>query len=327
MTAIVGPPASGASTMPGVDAVVLLPVKAFGDAKARLAGVLDPTQRARLARWTAERVVAAAGELPVYVACDDDEVAEWATAHGATVLWHPGAGLNGAVNASMPSLRADGVTQVIVAHGDLPYPAGLPRIARPGVVTLVPDRHGDGTNVVVRPDGDRVPAGLRTRLVPPPPRRGDRRRARRRGPPRSAARARHRHRRRPAPPTGGRSAAAMGANEPGQPAVTDPPLSRDLPVPTSALAVGAHPDDVEFGGGGTLAKWAAAGCVVHHLVCTDGSKGTWDPDADTAALVATRQRRAAARRADPRRWRRDVPRSCRRRPRHLTGRRSPTSPG
>jgi LmbE family N-acetylglucosaminyl deacetylase len=60
--------------------------------------------------------------------------------------------------------------------------------------------------------------------------------------------------------------------------------------------VGAHPDDVEFGGGGTLAKWAAAGCVVHHLVCTDGSKGTWDPDADTAALVATRQleqRRAA----------------------------------
>jgi LmbE family N-acetylglucosaminyl deacetylase len=60
--------------------------------------------------------------------------------------------------------------------------------------------------------------------------------------------------------------------------------------------VGAHPDDVEFGCGGTLAKWAAAGCVVHHLVLTDGSKGTWDPRADTAALVVTRQReqRAAA---------------------------------
>lgn len=70
----------------------------------------------------------------------------------------------------------------------------------------------------------------------------------------------------------------------------------DLAVPPSALAVGAHPDDVEFGCGGTLAKWAAAGCVVHHLVLTDGSKGTWDPSADTAALVATRQReqRAAA---------------------------------
>jgi LmbE family N-acetylglucosaminyl deacetylase len=63
----------------------------------------------------------------------------------------------------------------------------------------------------------------------------------------------------------------------------------NLPVPGSALAIGAHPDDVEFGCGATLAKWAAAGCVVHHLVCTDGSKGTWDPDQDLAELVALRQ--------------------------------------
>ncbi len=41
--------------------------------------------------------------------------------------------------------------------------------------------------------------------------------------------------------------------------------------------IAAHPDDVEFGAGGTLARWPAAGCVVHHLVLTDGSKGTWDP--------------------------------------------------
>ena len=66
-------------------------------------------------------------------------------------------------------------------------------------------------------------------------------------------------------------------------------ISVNLDVPGSALAVGAHPDDVEFGCGATLAKWAAAGCQIHHLICTDGSKGTWDPEADTAALVATRQ--------------------------------------
>jgi LmbE family N-acetylglucosaminyl deacetylase len=66
-------------------------------------------------------------------------------------------------------------------------------------------------------------------------------------------------------------------------------VSVNLDVPECALAVGAHPDDVEFGCGATLAKWAAAGCRIHHLICTDGSKGTWDPDADTAALVATRQ--------------------------------------
>lgn len=91
----------------------------------------------------------------------------------------------------------------------------------------------------------------------------------------------------------------MAANEPGQPPVALGPtgtagavgssFSRNLVTPASALAVGAHPDDIEFGAGGTLAKWAAEGCVVHHLVCTDGSKGTWNPDADTAALVTTRQ--------------------------------------
>jgi LmbE family N-acetylglucosaminyl deacetylase len=73
-------------------------------------------------------------------------------------------------------------------------------------------------------------------------------------------------------------------------------VSLNLPVPARALAVGAHPDDVEFGCGATLAKWAAAGCEVSHLICTDGSKGSWDPDEDIASLVATRQveQRAAA---------------------------------
>ncbi len=66
-------------------------------------------------------------------------------------------------------------------------------------------------------------------------------------------------------------------------------LSLNLPGPERALAVGAHPDDVEFGCGGTLAKWAAAGCEIRHLVCTDGSKGSWDPDEDVGALVATRR--------------------------------------
>lgn len=63
----------------------------------------------------------------------------------------------------------------------------------------------------------------------------------------------------------------------------------DLRAPRVALAVGAHPDDIEFGCGATLAKWAAAGCRVHHLVLTDGSKGTWDPSADIAELKKVRQ--------------------------------------
>ena len=65
-------------------------------------------------------------------------------------------------------------------------------------------------------------------------------------------------------------------------------VTLDLPIPAVALAVGAHPDDIEFGAGATLARWAAVGCRVHFLVLTDGSKGTWDPDADLGALVAER---------------------------------------
>lgn len=64
----------------------------------------------------------------------------------------------------------------------------------------------------------------------------------------------------------------------------------NLAVPERALAIGAHPDDVEFNAGATLAKWAAAGCEVSYLICTDGSKGSWDPADDLAALVARRQR-------------------------------------
>ncbi len=76
----------------------------------------------------------------------------------------------------------------------------------------------------------------------------------------------------------------------------DGAIAVDLPVPGRALAVGAHPDDIDFGCGGTLAKWAAAGCTVSELVLTDGSKGSWDPTADRAALVALRreEQRAAA---------------------------------
>lgn len=74
-------------------------------------------------------------------------------------------------------------------------------------------------------------------------------------------------------------------------------MTIDLPVPERALAVGAHPDDVEFGCGGTLAKWAAGGCALLHVICTDGSRGTWDPKEDPARLVVRRQeeQRAASR--------------------------------
>ena len=75
-------------------------------------------------------------------------------------------------------------------------------------------------------------------------------------------------------------------------AETPPPLD----PPRSALAIGAHPDDAEFGSGGTLARWAESGTRVTLLVMTDGSKGSWSPDADPAELASRRkaEQRAAA---------------------------------
>lgn len=134
-----------------MDRVVLVPVKSFADAKARLASVLSPPQREELARWMAARVLAAAGGLPVYVACDDKWVADWATDHGAQVLWRPGVGLNRAVNSSISELRDIGVSHVIVAHGDLPCAHDLPAVARQDAIVLVPDARGDGTNVAALP--------------------------------------------------------------------------------------------------------------------------------------------------------------------------------
>jgi len=131
----------------------LVPVKAFAGAKQRLGPALSPRARSHLARAMAERVLAATRPLPVAVVCDDLSVAGWARDRGALVIWEPGRGLNGAVEAGVDHLAGMGIEQVTVAHGDLPYAAGLASVgARPGI-TLVPDRARNGTNVVVVPAG------------------------------------------------------------------------------------------------------------------------------------------------------------------------------
>jgi LmbE family N-acetylglucosaminyl deacetylase len=61
-----------------------------------------------------------------------------------------------------------------------------------------------------------------------------------------------------------------------------------------ALVVAAHPDDADFGAGGTAALLVRAGWEVRFLVVTDGSKGSDDPAFTTATLVATRRREQQA---------------------------------
>jgi LmbE family N-acetylglucosaminyl deacetylase len=48
-------------------------------------------------------------------------------------------------------------------------------------------------------------------------------------------------------------------------------------LPKRAMSIHAHPDDQEFSIGGTLAKWAKAGCEVISVVITSGDAGSNDP--------------------------------------------------
>ncbi len=132
---------------------VVIPVKAFSRAKRRLGPVLDAEARAELARSMAATVVRAARPMRTVVVCDDEEVRTWALAQGAEVVWTPGLGLNGAVGAAVDQLGSEGVERVVVAHADLPLATDLGWVAGQDGVTLVPDRHGDGTNVASVPTG------------------------------------------------------------------------------------------------------------------------------------------------------------------------------
>ena len=59
-------------------------------------------------------------------------------------------------------------------------------------------------------------------------------------------------------------------------------------IPKRAMSIHAHPDDQEFSIGGTLAKWAQAGCEIISVVITSGDSGSNDPskNADYKPVLA-----------------------------------------
>jgi len=62
-------------------------------------------------------------------------------------------------------------------------------------------------------------------------------------------------------------------------------------IPESAMAIVAHPDDIEFSCVGTLARWAKAGARISYVLCTSGDVGI-----DEAGM--TRQRATEIREAE-----------------------------
>ena len=72
-----------------------------------------------------------------------------------------------------------------------------------------------------------------------------------------------------------------------------------FPLPKRAMAIFAHPDDVDFGCSGTIALWTARGVHVTYCLLTSGNKGTHDLEmaADRIAAIREKEQQEAGRRA------------------------------
>ena len=64
-------------------------------------------------------------------------------------------------------------------------------------------------------------------------------------------------------------------------------------TPQRVLVVTPHPDDAEFWCAGTVAKWIGEGATVRIVLCTDGGKGTTDPNITSADLSKMREKEQA----------------------------------
>ena len=89
-------------------------------------------------------------------------------------------------------------------------------------------------------------------------------------------------------PAGAATGAGVATEEGSNPAPRWPP---------SALAIVAHPDDVDFGAAGTIAAMVRAGTSVAYCIVTDGQAGGSDPTVARSEIAGIRrsEQRAAAR--------------------------------
>jgi 2-phospho-L-lactate guanylyltransferase len=164
---------------------VLLPLKEFAAAKQRLAGVLSAPERAQLFEAMVDDVLNALTAHPAIdhvVICSRDRAAVWLARYYEVEFLHENqlhesqlhegqlceqqasaygndaqcSGLNAVVNAAARRFAAQGATELMVVHGDLPLLTESDisafverhRAARGAAVTIAPDRRGSGTNLL-----------------------------------------------------------------------------------------------------------------------------------------------------------------------------------
>ncbi|MBK5109064.1 MAG: PIG-L family deacetylase, partial [Anaerolineales bacterium] len=67
-------------------------------------------------------------------------------------------------------------------------------------------------------------------------------------------------------------------------------------TPGSAMVIVAHPDDIEFGCAGTIARWSQAGSRIAYVLCTSGEVGIAEQGMtkEKAAKIREKEQHAAA---------------------------------
>lgn len=152
------------SALPPMRTLAILPVKSFGAAKQRLVPALGSRSRQALAQAMFADVLASlqrVAELDAVAVVTADPVAE-AAARGERVLVlrdTAQAGQSAAASIGIAHALAEGFDRALLVPGDTPLldsaeVASL--LAAPRPVSIVPDRHGTGTNGLVLSPPDAI---------------------------------------------------------------------------------------------------------------------------------------------------------------------------
>lgn len=137
--------------------IAILPIKSLGAAKQRLSGQLGSGSRQALAQAMFSDVLASlrrVSGIDEIVVVTANEVAESAARGNGVRLLHDGeeAGQSAAAMIGIRHALASGYERVLLVPGDTPLldPADLDALLeRRDPVTIVPDRHGTGTNCLL----------------------------------------------------------------------------------------------------------------------------------------------------------------------------------
>ena len=144
---------------------ILIPVKRLSESKLRLAGVLGPPQRRRLALSMFADVLGAAAGWPLrMVVTSDRDAAGMARSEGWSIVPDPGSGLNEAVAAGTTAGASAGATALLVLPFDVPLVTGreLKALFATDADVVVARSDDGGTSGLVR----RPPGAIAARFGP-----------------------------------------------------------------------------------------------------------------------------------------------------------------